>query len=242
MKIVSWNACGLRQNVQEVRHYLESEDIDIMLLNETKLTEDVNIQIKNYKFIRKDRTAHGGGVGILIKQNICFQQLKSIPDVSIEHVGIRLENNIYIFAVYNNPRNLFIDRELLALTSLGNKVLLIGDLNARHVNWKNHVSNTNGRTLHNFITNNNLVILHTEKPTHYPPNNGTPTYIDVVINKNVGNVTIPISHAALMSDHNPISIQLLDYNISKKKKKNHIIQKHKLGQVQTDSRQKHKNK
>ena len=219
MNLVSWNACGLRQNVLEVRQYLENQDIDIMLINETKLTPDIQIKIKNYKIIRSDRTAHGGGVAIIIKNNIPYKQIKNKSYVTVEHLIIQLKNNIHIIAVYNNPRNLFTDRDLLALSDVGNKVLIIGDLNARHGNWKNHITNTNGRTLQKFITNNNLILLHTDKPTHFPNNNGIPTYIDVVINKNISDVTNPVTHAALTSDHNPIRVRLMQNNEQKTTKK-----------------------
>ena len=219
INIGSWNACGLRQNTIELRHYIESENIDIMTINETKLTPDITIKIKNYTVLRRDRTAHGGGVAIAIKKSIPYQQLPSIDHVSIEHIILKITNNIFIVAVYNNPRNLFTDHDLQTLTNVGRKTLIIGDLNARHHTWKNHVTNTNGRTLFNFIINNNLTLLHTDEPTHYPHNNATPTYIDILINKNVNNLTKLTTQTALNSDHNPIKITIKNVhkdNINKK--------------------------
>lgn len=113
-------------------------------------------------------------------------------------------------AVYNQPRNNFVADDLHRLSRLGNKVLIMGDLNARHQTWNNHINHTNGiimnnhtngRTLYNFSLNNNLIIQHTKQPTHFPGNGMTPTYIDLILNKNVTNITDPLLIPELFSDH-----------------------------------------
>lgn len=178
--------------------------LDLIFVNETKLTEDVNIRIKNYEVIRKDRTAHGGGVAIIVRNSNPFKVMRPNIRTSIEYVAIKLADNTIIIAVYNQPRNLFSINDLQSLADLGNKVLIIGDLNVRHYTWKNHISNRNGMTLFNFANNNNLIIQHTHHPTHFPDNGSTPTYIDLILNKNVTNITDPISVPELSSDHYPI--------------------------------------
>lgn len=113
-------------------------------------------------------------------------------------------------AVYNQPRNNFVADDLHRLSRLGNKVLIMGDLNARHQTWNNHINHTNGiimnnhtngRTLYNFSLNNNLIIQHTKQPTHFPGNGMTPTYIDLILNKNVTKITDPLLIPELFSDH-----------------------------------------
>lgn len=210
IKCSSWNANGLRSHLADLRTFISMRKLDIIIINETKLTEDVSIKIKNFEIIRKDRTAHGGGVAILVRNNVPFRVLKPNFLNSIEHVCIKLADNTIIIAVYNQPRNLFSVNDLQSLVDLGNKILIIGDLNARHYTWKNHRTNHNGTTLYNFVNNNNIVIQHTHNPTHFPENGSTPTYIDLIINKNVSNITDPISVPQLSSDHNPILFQLLN--------------------------------
>lgn len=121
-------------------------------------------------------------------------------------------------AVYNQPRNNFVADDLHRLTRLGNKVLIIGDLNARHQTWNNHINNNNGRTLYNFSLNNNLIIQHTTQPTHFPGNGMTPTYIDLILNKNVTNITDPLSIPELSSDHNPIKFKIFDQHKNSNRK------------------------
>lgn len=183
-----------------------------MILNETKLAPEITIKIKNFQILRRDRTVHGGGVAILIRNSLPYKKVESDNRISIENICIQLNTNIFVAAVYNQPRNAFSADDIQMLTRLGNKVLIVGDLNARHYTWLNHITNVNGRTLYNFSLNNNIIIQHTAQPTHYPGNGMTPTFIDLVINKNVSDITDPISIPELSSDHNPIMFKLLHQN------------------------------
>lgn len=209
IKCSSWNANGLRSHLADLRAFIGMRKLDIILVNETKLTEDVTIKIRNYEVIRKDKTAHSGGVAIIIRNNIPYKVLRPNILTSIEYLSIKLADNTIIIAVYNQPRNIISSNDLQSLADLGNKVLIIGDLNARHYTWKNHITNQNGVALFNFVNNNNLIVQHTQHPTHFPENGTTPTYIDLIINKNVANITDPISASELSSDHNPILFQVL---------------------------------
>ncbi|KAK2578998.1 hypothetical protein KPH14_012660 [Odynerus spinipes] len=50
--------------------------------------------------------------------------------------------------------------------------------------------------------------MYPDEPTNYPPNNTTPTTIDIAINKNVSNVSnLEVRHE-LSSDHNPVLLNL----------------------------------
>lgn len=167
-----------------LRYFIQVNKLDLILVNETKLTPEIIIKIKNFTIIRNDRTAHGGGVAIIIRSNVPHKSTGSDLTVSIENISIQLIDGTYIVAVYNSPRNQLTVGDLHTLTNKGNKVLIIGDLNAKHYTWKNPISNHNGRTstsfqlhlnLFNFISNSDLVPHHTDDPTHFP-DNGTVVY------------------------------------------------------------------
>lgn len=207
-RLVTWNANGLKPRISELRAFIQQQDLDLVLLNETKLTDKDKIKINNYQILRKDRTNRGGGVAIIIKNNIAYQTIKLDNRLSIEAICIKLENKTHIIAVYNRPSNNFTNLDLDILTSVGDRVLIIGDLNAKHTSWNNTRNNTNGLTLYNYSKSNNLVILCTQDPTHYPENNTTPTHIDIIINKNTNNITNPVSIPGLTSDHNPVHFKL----------------------------------
>lgn len=232
IKICSWNVNGLRPKLNELREFISRLKIDIMLLNETKLSENSVFKLKNYQIIRKDRTANGGGVAMIISNKVGFKvgfkQCSIANQISLECICIKITGNIHIVAAYNEPRNKFNNRDISTLTNIGNRVLIIGDLNARHYTWNNHITNTNGRTLFNYIQNSTVIVQHTDLPTHYPDNGMAPTCIDIVVNKNVINVTNPTSLPELSSDHNPIVLELQNQEKETYQTNNYILPRHRL--------------
>lgn len=111
---------------------------------------------------------------------------KPLPtiDLEIEKVAIRLYDKIIIREFYNQPRHRLTERDLTRLTTR-NKLLLIGDANARLQRWYNSKNNKHRTALFDFTTENNITVLARNVPTHYLQNGGTPTYIDLTINKNI---------------------------------------------------------
>ena len=67
MVISSLNINSLLPHVDEIEYLLKSRGIDFLALNETKIDDklpDNLFKIDGYKFIRFDRTRHGGGVAV----------------------------------------------------------------------------------------------------------------------------------------------------------------------------------
>lgn len=218
IKCCTWNANGIRSRIAELRTFIKVHKLDLILVSETKLTPEIVIKIKNFNIIRSDRTAHGGGTAIIIRNNVPHKSIGTDNTVNIENVSIQLKDNTIITAVYNQPRNQLTIDDLQTLSNRANKILVIGDFNARHYTWKNQNSNYNGRVLFNFVTNSNMILQHTNSPTHFPENGMTPTYIDLILNKNVCDITEPISISELNSDHNPVMFQLLNHHKEKNTK------------------------
>lgn len=189
----------------ELKEIIDRRKLDIILINETKLTDRLIIKIKNYTLIRKDRDTIGGGVAILIKNNIPHKIVEHQINTNIENICLKLEDSTIIIAAYNPPRNFFSERELEQFSALGDRVLIIGDLNSRHTTWNNH---TNGRTLHSHINNSNSIVNFPNSKTHFPSNNMTPTCVDIIINKNTNYLGGPNALHELSSDHLPIYFEL----------------------------------
>lgn len=209
LKISFWNANGLQAKINEYRLYLSSERIDIAIINETKLKPAVNIKINGYVIHRKDRLHNrGGGVAILVKKNIPHSLIPS-KLIEIENVSIKLMDDTIITGVYNPPTHKITNNELDELF-IYNKVLLMGDLNARHATWFNRRNNRNGCTVYDFALSNNTAVLAPDTPTHFPLNNMSPTTIDILLNKNYPHPIQLHSLPLLSSDHNPIHFTIQD--------------------------------
>lgn len=73
--LFSWNANGISNKKAPLVHFLTDKNVDIILLNETKLTDRDKLKIRGYDMIRKDRpdNEQGGGVAILIRHNVPYE-------------------------------------------------------------------------------------------------------------------------------------------------------------------------
>ena len=71
------NIRGIRSKLEEVRSFIEDENIDVMVLCETKLEKEEERNIEEYKgFFLNNKTA-AGGVMILAKENIRIKMVKN---------------------------------------------------------------------------------------------------------------------------------------------------------------------
>ena len=152
IKIALWNANGIRTKTDELTYFLQKHQVDICLLNETKLTKSIKFNIRNYTTYRQDRDQCGGGVAILIKHNIPNIRLTQDKD----HVLIKLWNGVIIAGCYNPPRRTWLPDQLDKIFNLANKVLAGGDFNAIHSAWQNEADNPSGFALLDYTMTNNL--------------------------------------------------------------------------------------
>lgn len=70
LKIVTWNANSIKSKLHEFQSFLYANDYDIVGICETKTDENFKLKISGYKSYLKSRNNRGGGVAILVKQNI----------------------------------------------------------------------------------------------------------------------------------------------------------------------------
>lgn len=103
--ICSWNANGIRDRVAGLIEFLCKLNIGIILINKTKLNKNDRLKIKGYNCIRKERQNRAGGVAVLVRKDISYQEINLKSEIAIENICIRLENNIHIIAAYNRPLN-----------------------------------------------------------------------------------------------------------------------------------------
>ena len=60
LKVLQWNCDHLMAKKAELEDFLEDGDIDVALLQETKLRmEDTEVRVRGYEVIRKDRRREG---------------------------------------------------------------------------------------------------------------------------------------------------------------------------------------
>ena len=73
--IMFWNCQGIRSKHKELELYLKENNFDIVALNETFLTKNVDFKIQGYDTIKTDRsTGTRGGVAFLVKHGLVINK------------------------------------------------------------------------------------------------------------------------------------------------------------------------
>ena len=146
-------------------------NIDIAAINETKLSTTSRFNFPGYITYRTDRNQHGGGV-ILIKHNIRHDQfiIHNLTglEVSAVYSYPQHTSKLLSFAAYQPPSTPLSTADLDQIFAQNDSVLIVGDLNSKHVSWKNTSVNRNGRTLVTYCIDNQVTISYPDQATYFP--------------------------------------------------------------------------
>lgn len=215
LNIISWNAQSISNPSKqtELCLLLRQYDIHIVCLQETFLTNTSKIHFNGYTLHRNDRDSHGGGVAILVRNNIQHKVISIANTSSIENISVEVtvaHRKLVITSAYSSKQSPDFNEDLLLLSPQLTETLVIGDLNAKHTDWNCTKINNSGKKLHDFIDTTDYVIIASDTHTHYPHSGATPSTIDLALT----NSTLPIDTFValedwLLSDHCPILCKLI---------------------------------
>lgn len=150
INIINWNVNGIKSKQDSVRRMLQEYDIDIAALTETKTRPGQQIYIPGYKTYARSREGiAGGGVMLLIKTDICSTKInyKNLGG-QVEAVGALIEvgnRTLEMVSIYVPSGS--IKREFLGDIAENDKVLIAGDMNAKHIAWGCSTTNRRGKDL-----------------------------------------------------------------------------------------------
>ena len=164
-----------------------------------------------FSIYRNDRNSKGGGVALLINNNILHNEviLPQIPNTQAVGVEINCNNIMLLLVQIYITQNKLSPSDLNKIFQLRNKVIIMGDFNARLPEWNCFSSNSNGTSLINFCLNKHIKIAAPDLPRHHPKID-RPSIIDFFLIKNYDNYTRPVTECILSSDHNPVLLNLND--------------------------------
>lgn len=232
-RIGLWNANGLAQHSQDIKVFITTHKIDIMLISETHFTDMNYFKIPNfvvYSANHPDNTAHGGSA-VLIKNTIRHYELPNFQQNDIQASSVVIEDwmgSLTISSVYCPPRFNISDRRFSEFfRSLGPRFLAGGDYNAKHVMWGSRLANPRGRSLLKCLDDNNLNHVSTGSPTYWPTDlNKIPDLLDFFVTRGISqNYMDIVSSLDLSSDHSPL-ILTISSTVMKKEKPPSLTNKH----------------
>ncbi|GFX35853.1 hypothetical protein TNCV_746461 [Trichonephila clavipes] len=139
--------------------------IEILALEETKLSEHTNIKLKKISIYRKDRPyGSGGGLAFLVRDVNCKKITLPSREFDLEMQGIsitwkRRVISILIFIIPLTKGKLYFDCS-------DQNTIFLDDLNAKHQSWGCSTNNDRGNDLLNAADDRALIFLNSGLPTH----------------------------------------------------------------------------
>lgn len=148
LKVVQINIHSLLNKKDILEIYLEKNNIDAGLVCETWL-KDSNIQFKNYNIITRNRSDGYGGVAIIIRKDLNFDNIIQSNYDPIETIETQItwdNKQIKLISIYVNPRTKLAEIEtqfqkLLKDNDQLKYVLIGGDINSHNFLWENDSKN-----------------------------------------------------------------------------------------------------
>ncbi|KAJ1151943.1 hypothetical protein NDU88_004722 [Pleurodeles waltl] len=204
-----WNANSIQKKTDELLHLMESKDMSVALISETHLQINQKLNLANYRVCRTDCStgAKGRGTAVTVSTKVKHHV------GSIEATGIQIQTSagpLRLIATYSPPGQLC-PSNIDALLDSSIPTLIGGDLNAKHQCWNSRTTNSKGHALLATSRKKDFAAAGSSRPTHYPGNARQKLDIlDIVIMRNLSQSMELETLTALMSDHNPVLITVVD--------------------------------
>ncbi|GFT42744.1 putative RNA-directed DNA polymerase from transposon X-element [Trichonephila clavipes] len=207
------------------RDFVLEQNLDLFLVQETKLEPGQDPLIANYHLYKDDRvifprTRTAGGTTIYSKSNFVQSRapLPGIQYMDATAIEIKINNFPPLRVVSAYARfcaeinRKFPEKYFLKILNSGNNLIIAGDLNAAHKTWNNTRSNNFGFRLKRIIQNYpNARIVAPYTPTHINSRSRPgvrDSIIDLAVFKNIPfNYDIRVKDD-LCSDHLPVILTL----------------------------------
>lgn len=236
-KVLQWNADDIRTKMVEFRTCLTENNIDIALVQESKLlSKHPDPRVEGYAVVRQDRPAHadgterlGGGLLTFVKTDIPFSvvQQKPDPDSILETLSIKVNStrkgqititNCYCPPIRNTENEVRQSGFDPAALSRLKAQLIAGDLNAHSQLWDdNQQPDEMGDKLEEWLMTNNMMCINSGTATRTNKGTGGGSTPDIAfVPSNWADKAQWSTLECIGSDHLPILITLnMDMTIIK---------------------------
>ena len=192
------------ENYFKLNWALKEEKPEIILLQETWLTDDKPFSVDGYKTYRRDSTTKMGHRGLItLVRNDLKNAIIKLNDISFDQteiLSVELQSNppLIIHNVYHPP-------EIKATTwkiksELG--TLIAGDINGHHPTWSNGNKNTTGISFYNWSLEAAMKVINNPQQHTRPLSLTSP---DIVALDNTMEAEVKIMRG-WGSDHQPLKI------------------------------------
>ena len=185
LRVLQWNARGLRARSTKLLHFLSSHPVDLICIQESNLNSSSSFRIPGFSALRSDRThsrsgilssdaTHASGsVVIFVKQGLSFSELStsslSLLDPYSDYVGVNISLNksssVAFFNVYappirSSPTDGRTDSFSRSIFPSFRNLFILGDFNCHHPLWDSRgTSDPCGEEVFDWIISSDLLPL-----------------------------------------------------------------------------------
>ena len=197
LKLCTVNICGMSNRSRMViNNYIENENIDILLVQETGSCNSADLELHNMNLITDTNDAANKGAALYVNQNHSITNLHTISKKSknldscwglvvafkkrfiIGNIYVKLNHKPAISEIIKMLKEAEKKKEELKASG----IILMGDFNARHLSWGDKVINYYGRGLAESLDSTQYSICTSQSPTFLCSNGSS--YIDLAIISN----------------------------------------------------------
>ncbi|GBM26167.1 Retrovirus-related Pol polyprotein from transposon TNT 1-94 [Araneus ventricosus] len=168
---VSWNCRGIRSKLQDIKEMINNLQPVCIGLQETFLSSKIPHKLRGYNSVRKDGAIgakHSGGVCILTSNLYPSAPLTLHTFLQFVAVQVHARTLVTICSVYLPPHDVIGQHDLDNLIEqLPTPFLLLDDFNGHSALWDSDVTNSRGRQIEQFISNNCLCLLNNNEKTYF---------------------------------------------------------------------------
>lgn len=225
LRVATWNANGLSDRRQELELFINENNIDIILISETRYTSKSYLRIPGYSTYLTNHPSGNshGGTAVLIKTKYKHYEIEKHEKTILQATSIVVESKlgpISFSAVYCPPKKRKKNGVNIPdikktdfndyFKTLGPRYVAGGDWNSKHVFWGSRMILTRGRQLYASVVENNLNCVSTGKPTYWPTDpQKVPDLLDFFITKGLPpHHLLAESATDLSSDHSPVILTI----------------------------------
>ena len=183
LRVVQWNAGGLRARSSELLHFLLSHPVDLICIQESNLNSSSSIRIPGLSALRSDRThsrsgilspdaTHAsGGIVIFVWQGLSFSELStsslSLLDPYSDYVGVNISLNnsslvsflnVYAAPIRSSPTDGRTDSFSSSILPSSRNLFILGDFNCHHPLWDSRgTSDPRGEEIFDWVVSSHLL-------------------------------------------------------------------------------------
>ena len=177
LRVLQWNAGGLRARSTELFHFLSSHPVDLICIQESNLNSSSSFRIPGFSVLRSDRTHSRSGIlssdathasGGLSFSELSTSSLSSLDPYS-DYVGVNISLNksssvsflnVYAPPIRSSPTDGRTDSFSPSVLPSSRNLFILGDFNCHHPLWGSRgTSDPRGEEVFDWVISSDLLPL-----------------------------------------------------------------------------------